>query len=330
VFARYRNGVAVKARHSAALQADSVLLCPSDSCSRFTLGTDDKNFRGGIYSGDLRCIPDMATLLFINTCDIESYVAGVVRAEGGNGKRAEYFRTQAIIARTYTYRHFNRHALDRYNLCDDTHCQVYNGLSYDSLINRAVEDTRGTVIVSPDSNLIISAFHSNCGGETSPSGYAWGSSEPYLVEVKDPYCLKSRNSTWTREITLDRWVAMLKKNGYSGRTDSSAVFESVQPGRTQNYLVGKFSVPFTTIRKDLDLRSAWFSVFGEGDTIRLEGRGYGHGVGLCQEGAMVMASRGMTCLQIISFYYPGVRLLKIADAKKSHEENTGSGIRQGN
>ncbi len=73
-----------------------------------------------------------------------------------------------------------------------------------------------------------------------------------------------------------------------------------------DYRIGTFTLPFRTIRDQFNLRSTFFSVAPEGDAIILKGRGYGHGVGLCQEGAMTMAAKGFTYRQIISFYYTGV------------------------
>ena len=73
-------------------------------------------------------------------------------------------------------------------------------------------------------------------------------------------------------------------------------------------------MPLTTIRSDLNLRSTFFSVFVNGDSVILKGRGYGHGVGLCQEGAMEMASKGFSYRDIISFYYSGVIITDVKNA----------------
>jgi stage II sporulation protein D len=330
VLTLYNNKVAVKTRNNPGYAADSIYIGETGTDNRFSLRTSAGSQVSQIYAGDLQCIPDMGSLMFINICDLETYIAGVVKAEGGSGKKEEYFRTQAIIARTYTYRYFNRHLPDGFNLCDDTHCQVFNGITGDSLIIKAVNDTKDMVIVTPDSNLIIAAFHSNCGGETSPSEYIWPAKQSYLVKVSDPYCLKSRSATWQKIIPLKTWIEMLGKNGYTGTSDSTADFSFSQPSRMQEYVTGSFRLPFSRIRNDLDLRSSWFSVKAVGDSLLLTGRGYGHGVGLCQEGAMVMAGKGLGYKDIISFYYPGVMLLKISDAKKSGEDNVAVKNKQGN
>ena len=204
-------------------------------------------------------------------------------------------------------------------MCDDTHCQAFNGLVEDSLIINAVRHTNGLVIATPDSVLIISAFHSNCGGETSPSEYAWVTGQPYLTRVEDPYCLNSRNAFWERRLNLKEWTDFLKKNGYSGIMSNPAVFNFNQPYRVPDYVAGSFSIPLRTLRTGLNLRSSYFSVSAEGDSLLIKGRGYGHGVGLCQEGAMAMAVKGFTFVEIINFYYSGVKIIRIEDIRKNED-----------
>jgi stage II sporulation protein D len=314
LIARYNSKIYVKQRNHEALLGDSVEIKGLTGSDNFSLKINVSGTSERYYSGDLKCYSDMETLLLLNSCDIEQYLAGVVKAEGGNGKNEEYFRTQAVIARTYTYKYFNKHSIDRYNLCDDTHCQVYYGLISDSLIINAVQHTSGLVITTPDSLLINSAFHSNCGGETSPSEFAWVTSEPYLKKVTDPYCRNSRNALWNKKISLNDWTEIMIKNGYTGILSNPSLFSFNQSTRMPDYVAGSFSMPFRTIRSALSLRSSFFSVSVDGDSLLLKGRGYGHGVGLCQEGAMIMAVKGYTYKQIIDFYYFGVLILDIKNA----------------
>jgi stage II sporulation protein D len=320
IIARYNGRLAVKARNSQGFVCDSVIFSGQTEDDSFSLRINGEFPLRQYYSGDVMCSPDMETLVLVNICDIEKYIAGVVQAEGGNGKNAEYFKTQAVIARTYMYKYQDKHLHDRYNLCDDTHCQAYNGFSSDSLLINAVLETKGLVILDRDSALITAAFHSNCGGETSASEDVWLTSQPYLKRVTDPYCLSSRNAKWERTISIEDWIRYLHSSGYDGPTNDLSIFRHIQKSRSENYVVGSFYVPFRKIRNDMNLRSAFFSVIPETDRIRLEGRGYGHGVGLCQEGAMVMASKGFDFRQIIDFYYFGViidDIKNVASYKKS-------------
>jgi stage II sporulation protein D len=314
IIARYNEKIYVKERNGEAFIGDSVVIKGLTGDDYFSLQVIEAGSLKRNYSGDLKCFSDMETLLLINTCDIEKYIAGVVEAEGGSGKNEEYFRTQAVIARTYTYKYFSKHIIDRYNLCDNTHCQAFNGLIEDSLIISAVLHTRGLVITTPDSVLIISAFHSNCGGETSPSQYAWLTGQPYLTRVVDPYCQNSRNALWERKISLKEWTDFLKRNGYSGILSDPSVFNFNQTSRVPDYVAASFSMSLRTLRTNFDFRSSYFSVLVEGDSLLINGKGYGHGVGLCQEGAMAMAVKGFTYQQIIDFYYSGVLIMDIKNA----------------
>jgi stage II sporulation protein D len=311
---RYNGKLAVKAANEKGFTCDSLVLYGTTGNDFFSLRINDGIPVRQFYSGDLMCFPDLGTLVLINISNVESYIAGVVRAEGGNGRNREYFKTQAILARTYMYKYFDKHLSDRYNVCDNTHCQAFSGLSTDSVINRAVMETRGLIILDHDSVPIISAFHSNCGGETSAPEDVWLTSLPYLKKVADPYCLSSRNSIWKKSLTLSDWIALLKNSGYDGKTDNPAAFNFSQKSRQTYYSVGSFKVPLSTLRSGMNLRSTFFSVIADGDSVILKGRGYGHGVGLCQEGAMTMAVEGHTYRQIIDFYYSGIIITDIKNA----------------
>jgi stage II sporulation protein D len=314
MISKYNGRIACKKRGSNGYICDSLNFSGKTGKDSFSLRVIGSLPVRKYYSGDLQCFPDLGTLVLINISAVEEYIAGVVLAEGGTGKNLEYFKTQAIIARTYMYKYFDKHLTDRYNVCDNTHCQVFNGLSSDSLLNEAAYETKGLVILDNDSSLIISTFHSNCGGETSSSDDVWLSGHYYLKSVSDPYCLKSRNAFWQKRIQIQDWLDYLRKEGFTGTIEDPSVFVFIQNSRMRDYKSGSFSIPLRTIRLDLNLRSTFFSVFSDGDYIILKGRGYGHGVGLCQEGAMEMAVRGFSYKQIIDFYYFNVLISDIKNA----------------
>jgi stage II sporulation protein D len=320
VLSCFNGKIFFKTRNVKGLLSDSVKFKGLTGDDNFSLRINSYEPVKRYYSGDLQCFHDLETLLIINICDMEKYIAGVVKTEGGTGRNEEYFKTQAVIARTYTCKYLNKHINDRYNLCDGTHCQAFHGVTEDSVIIKAVLHTKDLVIVSPDSTLIISAFHSNCGGETSPSEYVWITSQPYLKRVVDPYCLNSRNATWEKTISVKEWTGWLVKNGYSGNYTDPSVFNFAQSNRLPVYSAGSFSLPLQVIRTGLGLRSSFFSVLAEGDSLLLKGRGYGHGVGLCQEGAMEMALKGFDFREIISFYYTGVNIISIENARITENE----------
>ena len=314
LISRFNGKLAVKTGNEKGFTCDSLLILGKTGNDIFSLRINDGTPIRHFYSGDLLCYPDLGTLLMINNCNVETYIAGVVKAEGGSGRNKEYIKTQAIIARTYMYKYFDKHLPDRYNVCDNTHCQAFNGLSGDSLINRAAMETRGLVILDHDSALIISAFHSNCGGETASPADVWLTSLPYLKTVVDPYCTATHNASWEKRMSFNEWTGLLKKSGYGGQTDNPAAFTFIQKKRQGNYRTGSFSVPLITIRTELNLRSTFFSVYASGDSVIIKGKGYGHGVGLCQEGAMTMAEEGLNYRQIIDFYYSDIIITDIKNA----------------
>jgi SpoIID/LytB domain len=314
IITRFYGKLAIKKRNTEGFVCDSLIISGKTGNDSFSLMMNVKSHTKQYYSGDLQCFPDLGTLVFINISNVEKYISGVVMAEGGTGQNLEYFKTQAIIARTYMYKYFDKHLNDRYNVCDNTHCQVFNGLSSDSLLNKAAMETRGLVILDKDSTLIIAAFHSNCGGETSSSDDVWLLGQPYLKSVADPYCLASKNAIWQKNFRANDWISYLRKSGYNGKVEDPSIFNFLQESRLVDYKAGSFTMPLRTMRSQLNLRSTFFSVYAIGDSIVLKGRGYGHGVGLCQEGAMEMATKGFNYKQIIDFYYFGVLISDINNA----------------
>jgi stage II sporulation protein D len=314
LISRFDRLLSVKTRNSKGFITDSVVLSGKTGNDSFSLRINGNSPVRQFYSGDLRCFPDHETIVMINICDIEKYIAGVVMSEGGNGKNIEYYKTQAVIARTYMYRCIDRHMSDGYDVCDNTHCQAFNGITSDAVHNMAALETKGLVIIDHNSSVISAVFHSNCGGETSSSDDVWSTGAPYLKKVSDPYCTSSKNAVWQKSIGLNTWLEYVKRSGYAGKTDDPSVFSFSQQSRLADYTTGTFVIPLKKIRNELNLRSTFFSVIPEGDSIVLIGRGYGHGVGLCQEGAMVMAAKGFNYIQIIDFYYSEVMISDVKNA----------------
>jgi stage II sporulation protein D len=316
LFAYINGKVAVKTANQPGFLCDSLIVRGMTGRDGFSLRITGHPSPKHYYDGNLRCLPDLGKLVLINVCSIDSYIAGVVRAEGGPGKNIEYLKSQALLVRSYMYKYLDRHVLDRYNLCDNVHCQAFNGVTTDSLIHRAVSETHGLVVLDHYGVIISPAFHSNCGGETSIAEDVWLSGHSYLKKVIDPYCTASRNARWTRSLTLAEWKEYLRKSGYSQSTSDPSVYNFSQITRLPDYRIGSFSLPFTKIRNDMGLRSAFFSVTANGGSVTFKGRGNGHGVGLCQEGAMVMASKGFKFKQIIDFYFSDVIITDISNVKK--------------
>ena len=317
VITRFNSGVIFRTIAGKSLAADSISIRPVSDSQMFTLRAPGKNEAQKTLDGILRIKPFPGSLLILNITDIENYLPGVVSAEAGIRGPSEYFRTQAVVARTYVYRHEERHLLDGYNVCDDTHCQVYPGIISDSVIIKACQSTKDKVLVDKDSVLIISAFHGNCGGQTASSGDVWVTSQPYLVSVNDPYCGSAQNARWEKRIPGTEWQAFLRsKNIVPYQNPDPASVQQAQIKRSRYCIVYGNEIPSEDIRQAFKLKSSFFSLVPVADSALVKGRGYGHGVGLCQDGARVMASKGKNYAEITGFYYPGTIITDIKNARR--------------
>lgn len=265
------------------------------------------------YHGDLDIRVEYERMSLINLIDEKLYIAGVIEAESGTKAPLMYYRAHAIICRTYLYGNINRHAGEGFHVCDQVHCQAYKGrLTGSKEIMEAVVSTEGLVIISADSALITAAFHSNCGGETANSEDVWLIHRPYLRSVNDPYCGEGPNSAWQTTIDTGDWERYLKGlgRGSSSSGDGGSACTIRQQKRMVDYVFNGLPVPFRKIRSDWNFRSAWFDIepLDSGSRLLITGRGYGHGAGLCQEGAMEMAARGYNFVEILQFYYTDIEV----------------------
>ncbi|MFH0893044.1 MAG: SpoIID/LytB domain-containing protein [Bacteroidota bacterium] len=255
-------------------------------------------------------------MILVNRVALDSYVAGVSEAESGTQASAEYYKMQSVLARTFVLGHMNRHEKDGYNLCSSTHCQAFNGRPKSIKVLTATISTKGMVVVDDSNHLITAAYHANCGGMTANCEDVWSQPVSYLRSVKDTFCLKSPSAKWEKKMPLAEWKSILKKKynfSFPDSVKNDTLYCFKQPVR-KLYLYENPKIPLKKVRPDLGLKSTFFEVEVNGDQVILKGRGFGHGLGMCQEGAMQMAKKGMTFLQIITFYFPGTKVI-ILDSK---------------
>lgn len=275
------------------------------------------------YDSELKISVSGGQLFCRNNVMLESYVGGVVESESGGRSLPEFYKVQAIICRTYALAHINRHFADGFDVCDGVHCQVYRGKTVEPIIAQAVEQTEGQVIVDKGLNLITAAFHSNCGGETANSGDVWAADLPYLKTVDDTFCTQMPNAQWKRKIARTDWLNYLETKHKYPVEDSAACYQALhmtQYDREKEYVFGNLRIPYKTIRSDWQLKSAYFSIEEQKDSILITGRGYGHGVGMCQEGAIHMAQMGYSYEYIIRYYYQSVEIVHLSHLDFFREE----------
>lgn len=253
----------------------------------------------------------------INDVDVDKYVAGVTEAEAGSRSNQEFYKVQAILARTFALAHINKHVLEGFSLCDQVHCQVYYGKPRDASIATAVESTKGQVVVDENLSLIVAAFHSNSGGQTANSEDVWGAKTTYLKSVTDSFSIKMPNSNWQRKMLTEDWLTYLRlKHNYPVDNEYARdlALNFKQDERKIFLEASNVKVPLKFVRQDLQLKSTFFSIKPlDKDSILFMGKGYGHGLGMCQEGAMRMSKQGYTYEQILHFYYKNIQII---DMKK--------------
>lgn len=266
------------------------------------------------YKNNFRIFPEgNSNLTVVNQVELDHYLAGVIESEGGGGKDLEYYKVQAIISRTYALDHLGKHGKEGFHLCDRVHCQAYhNMLRYTPEIGEAVSTTKDLIMTGPGLQLAKSFFFANCGGQTSESDFVWNTAISYCRSVKDTFCLHSRQATWTKKISKTSWRNYLVNHfGYPEKDSilGPLMYHFEQPNRDAFYLAPQLGIPLRDLRTKFKLKSTWFSCHPEGNEVVLEGHGFGHGVGLCQEGAMRMARNGYSYHQILNFYFTGIDIM---------------------
>ena len=265
-----------------------------------------------IYQNNFSVNTEDGYLRLLNIVKLDNYIGGVVEAESGTRSTPEFYKVQAILARTFALAHINKHVLEGFSLCDQVHCQAYYGKPKFNEIFTAMETTKGKVVVDENLSLITAAFHSNSGGQTANSEDVWGSRTSYLRSVNDSFSVKMPNYKWERKMPVDDWLSYLKlKHNYP--IDNPVAKETALNFRQDTrkvYLEASYvKVPLKNVRQDLQLKSTFFSISNANDTVTFKGKGYGHGLGMCQEGAMKMTKLGYSYNDVLNFYFRNIQII---------------------
>ncbi len=250
-------------------------------------------------------------LVAVNRLPLEEYLVATVGSEMPKSFPLEALKAQAVVSRTYALSKKLQREGALIELSSSTLDQVYNGLASESPETRkAVEATAGEVLVFQ--RLPIEAFFfSNCGGKTRDGKNVFGTDAPYLRSVACGYCNDAGNAHWTASLTLaelsrklDTSVKNLRSEGTA--SDDRAAFIVAEPSGRK--------VPPEGLRKLLGytvIKSPTFSVSCDGTRCHFDGRGAGHGVGMCQWGARGMALQQNDYHAIVAHYFPGASLKKL-------------------
>ncbi len=299
------------------------------------------------FSGKLKIINNSNSIMMINSLDLESYLKGVIPKEMPLGKANENYealKAFAICARTYSLQQFN--SKKYFDLYIDVRDQVYGGVDAEKPISNLAVDETKNVILTYDGKPAKVFYHSTCGGKTENVKNIFGiDSAYYLSGINDgnnPYCSISPSFEWEEVYTPDVFIERLKN---ANLNQDSQDWQDFQDCILENvYIVNRFeSGRVNELRIDLSnsqtvettsvtlkgnnirsilrtannksiLKSIWFDlVMDENKNVIITGKGYGHGVGLCQWGSIGQSRAGKNFKEILSHYFPGTKISYLND-----------------
>ena len=258
------------------------------------------------------------TLLVINHIALEDYLQGVLSKEAPGYWPLEALKTIAIAARTYAvYQRFTKEDVG-YDVTGDVLSQDYGGRSEEkAATTRAVKASAGIILLSRG-RLFPTFYHSTCGGITEHARVMGDFDvEPLRGGIVCSFCAASPFYRWQRRLTKADvgWALSKSPRGSIGQVSSLRVTTRSETGRAQEItIVGSrrtvrmTGFEFRSLFGFDRIRSPLFSVTPAASAFILDGRGWGHGVGMCQWGAAELARRGFSAAEILSYYYPGTEL----------------------
>lgn len=280
----------------------------------------------------------------VNEIDVEDYLDGLVNAEFSAKWSEESVAAQVIAARTYAYHRIleaRKKPSSRFDVESTVKDQVYGGLEKeDYLASRIVDRTRGMVLVASNGKPLKAFYHSTCGGRTELPQHVWGAkSAGFKRRVQCTYCKSSPVFSWSLALSEEQlvrsiregisqdgvpmeWPAIQARQALDrGKIaainlkldDSGRVLEAIPTFDVSGVRV-KLPISGVSFRNWLGpakFRSTAFSAAKAGSVWEFKGRGNGHGVGMCQWGAKVMAEKGEKYSMILRHYYPDASVKKI-------------------
>lgn len=259
------------------------------------------------YNGVLIIKPASKGINIIEQTDIENYLYGVLPYEMSYSWPIEALKAQAVAARTYTMKSLESRLNKDFDLYSDVRSQMYKGSVklYES-IKQAVDSTKGEVLKYKN-DLFYTYYHANCGGHTDIVPWLKSSIKP-LEGAKCGYDTKSISAHWKTTLTAATINNFLKTNKIKGTIKKVKIGKKFPSGRAQTLQIittkEKTYVNCNTFRVAVGSTKFKSCFITDISNFTFEGKGYGHGAGMCQDGAKGMASDGKTYKQILSRYYP--------------------------
>ena len=291
------------------------------------------------YAGGLKFIVEGDRITAVNCIGMEDYLMSVISSEMKSSASIELLKAHAVISRSWLKARLKDHKAghEHFDVCADDHCQRYQGLTMavGDDVCRAIDRTWGQVL-EYGGDICDTRYSKCCGGRTELFSTCWEDVDlPYLQSVEDPFCDCENSSIlsqvlndydlhtadfhdWTVQYTTDELSELVRtRTGIDFGT--IVALEAVERGPSGRikYLRITATLREEVIGKELAIRKALssshlkssaFEIEKSPDGFVLKGRGWGHGVGLCQIGAAAMAAQGYDYRQILSHYYVGAEI----------------------
>ena len=275
------------------------------------------------YRGSIELRPMKGGILAVNVVDVEDYLYGVIPAEMLPNSPLEALKAQAVASRTFALYRKLKGGSNLYDLDSTIISQVYGGSGYEDIrANVAVDETKG-LVMTYDGDPIPAYFHANSGGHTEDLKYVWGGeSPPFLRSAADPFGVDGSRYEWKARLSLEWIREMLETSGldFGGALQRIEVANVSPSNRVTRIKIvydgGEIVIHGNRFRLALDplftIKSTMFTLKQIDGMVEFVGHGSGHGVGLSQESAKVMAEKGLSYRLILSYFYPGVEFRVIS------------------
>jgi stage II sporulation protein D len=256
-------------------------------------------------------------LVIVVTMPVESYVERVVASESGTADSTESMKALAIVVRSFALHEAHGHA--DYDLCDSTHCQL---LHWGGNGERGAQAHTATLATAGETlwfhgQRALAYFGKDCGGHTASPAEIWPHAKAvsYLPSQPDRFCTADGGREWASEIARTELTAALAAHGLAAPGwQNITIARRGESGRAVTLRLDNTEVGADQFRLAVGeslgwnrIPSTWFEVSRQGDSFAFHGRGWGHGVGLCQKGAAVMAQEGRSAGEILQQYFPGTQ-----------------------
>lgn len=280
------------------------------------------------YKGELQLLtnPGQQSCDLVNLVPMEAYLTTLLAKEMNGQWPVEALKAQAVAARTYAYERIQRGtsiASDKLYHLESSEKDQVSGTYFDITKNtvQAARETEGEILVGPSGKIAPAFFHAKCGGKTLRPDQVWGGVEEGYRSVNCTFCSKTGNKDWKYQLKgpkLTQMVDQVLKRYYADGvqgTDIKVMHDSVHNSELRLYVgdrlhIIKKAYLRNTAGREL-LPSNNYTLVKKNNEFVVEGQGNGHGVGLCQLGALELAKRGYDYRQILSFYFPRHKMKKV-------------------